>query len=72
MLETKNSNEEWPAEETEGLTLKVIKLNEETLELEPALTVSLADANTATLGQLKAALVEKVPPTVLHGPACGY
>jgi len=60
MLETKNPSDEWPAEETEGLTLTVIKLNEQTLELEPALTVSLADASTATLAQLKAALEEKV------------
>lgn len=59
-METKNPSDEWPAEETEGLTLKVIKLNEQTLELEPALTVSLADASTATLAQLKAALEEKV------------
>lgn len=59
LLETKNPSDEWPAEETEGLTLKVIKLNEQTLELEPALTVSLADASTATLAQLKAALEEK-------------
>ncbi len=60
MLETKNPSDEWPAEETEGLTLTVIKLNEQTLELEPAITVSLADASTATLAQLKAALEEKV------------
>jgi hypothetical protein len=65
MLETKNPSEEWPAEETEGLTLTVIKLNEQTLELEPALTVSLADASTATLAQLKAALEEKVMLTLL-------
>ena len=65
MLETKNPGDEWPAEETEGLTLTVIKLNEQTLELEPALTVSLADASTATLAQLKAALEEKVMLTTL-------
>jgi hypothetical protein len=73
MLETKNPSDEWPAEETEGLTLTVIKLNEQTLELEPALTVSLADASTATLAQLKAALEEKVMLTLFFEiplPSC--
>lgn len=60
LLETKNPDQEWPAEEPEGITLKVIKLNETTLELEPAVTISLADAASATLAQLKSALQETV------------
>jgi len=58
-LETKSLQEEWPSEQPESITINVIQLNEATLELEPAVAVTITEANFATLDHLRSALQEK-------------
>ena len=53
MLETKGVDDDRPMGDTEGITLQVIRLNEQTLELEPALSVPLADAPLRRNGRLE-------------------
>src|SRR5262249_48760488 len=53
LLEVKEEADEWSSEEVGGIVIRVIKLNQETLEFEPALSVKLEDASTATLGHVK-------------------
>ncbi len=59
LLETRSIEDSWPAENEAEVVLKVIPINELTLELGEAITVSLV-ATEATLGNIKLALQEKV------------